>query len=198
MTASGRVVTSLLVVTGLLLITVQAVMWRDSLRESHLRAALATTRHTLDSIRTAHPRNLLAERDSLVVQTARRLGLSESVALAVAWVENPRADSTAVSRSGAVGLMQVMPGSAIAARGDSLGGVSRDAYIRSVCGSRPLVERSCNVDVGLQIFREYADRYDETDALAAYNGALSYPRAAHRYVSAVRTYALAMETLRMF
>lgn len=128
-----------------------------------------------------------AERDSIVVQVARELGVSEMIALAISHVENPAGDSLAISHAGAVGLMQVMPPEALAARGDSAGAVSRAMLVRRLCGSATLFERECNVRVGLTIFRLFLTEHDGdlNLALRAYNGALPYPRAGDRYVRAV-------------
>lgn len=128
-----------------------------------------------------------AKRDSIVLRAAQELGISETIALAIAHVENPRADSLAISHAGAVGLMQVMPPEALAARGDSAGAVGRAMLVRRLCGSATLFERECNVRVGLEVFRHYLTEHggDLNLALAAYNGALGYPDAARRYVQAV-------------
>jgi len=137
------------------------------------------------------PPDPIVERDSMVVRIARELDLDPVLALAVAYVENPGADSAAVSRAGAVGLMQVMTPAALERRGNVTAAMHRTALIVRVCG-RPerIVQRACNVRVGLLIYKDYLRAYgDERRALVAYNGALAYPRAAARYVAAVRAHA---------
>lgn len=139
----------------------------------------------------APPPDPFQERDSMVVRIAREIGIDPILALAVAYVENPEADSTAVSRAGAVGLMQVMSPDALTARGNREAARHRTNLITRVCGSVDrLVERSCNIRVGLLIYRDYLIQYDGNErlALVAYNGALAYPRAAARYVAAVRSH----------
>src|SRR5690348_15238504 len=55
------------------------------------------------------PRSLSVERDSIVAQEARRAGVSVSLSISVSHVENTSGDSMAVSKAGAVGIMQVTP-----------------------------------------------------------------------------------------
>ncbi len=135
--------------------------------------SLVTVIDSLEQELSLRPRDLRAERDSLVAWEARQLGVPAVLALAVAQVENPRADSTAVSRRGAVGLMQVMAGMHL-------------PLIRRECRNRHIVERRCNIRVGLIILRSYYDSLGTWEqALRAYNGALDYVSAGDRYVASV-------------
>src|SRR5512146_2998681 len=99
--------------------------------------------------------------------------------------------------AGALGLMQVMTPAAFLARGDTGQASLRGAYVMAICGEgHGLEERACNVRVGLRIYRDFLQRHqDEYRALAAYNGALQYPRAAQRYVGAVRVYKRALTAM---
>lgn len=147
----------------------------------------------VDSLRgelQQRPRNLQVERDTLVVRVAEELGLDPVLALALAYVENPRADSAAVSSAGAVGLLQVMPPESLSSRDGTWVGDRRAAQVAALCGpGRSLLERECNVRVGLAIYRDYLAVYgSQARALAAYNGALAFPTAAARYVSAVEAH----------
>lgn len=191
--------------TGMMLGVLFVVQLTSTTFISHRQAQIVAE---LDSVETAitllaavvlhRPRNLPAERDTMVVRIAKELAVPPTTALALAWVENRQADSTAISRAGAVGLLQVMPPAALRVRGNAAGAAAREAFLREVCGdSVSLMQRECNVRAGLTIYRDYLHRYggDEGRALAAYNGALAYPRAARRYVAAVRTYAAALETV---
>jgi len=180
----------------LLLLTTVRIRQLEHERDA-LQRQLTSVIHALDSMVAARPRDLLEERDSLVAREARALGLPVQLALAVAWVENRHADSLAVSYAGALGLMQVMTPEAFRVRGDTVQATYRAVYIREVCGSdHNLHERVCNVRVGLRIYRDYLRHHrNEYQALAAYNGALGKPRAAQRYVNAVRIYARALTTI---
>lgn len=167
-------------------------------RLAPVHEALSGLHAQVDSLQRAvaqQPADYRRERDSLVARVARELGLSPALALAVAWVENRGADSIAVSSAGAVGLMQVMPPDALAARGNPAAAPARAALIAEVCGAEwRLFERECNVRVGLRIFQDMLILHgDEDRALAAYNGALLLPVAASRYVTAVRRYVTALE-----
>lgn len=130
----------------------------------------------IDSLKkelSVRPLDPVVERDSLVAWEARRVGVPVMLAIAVARVENPLADSTAVSRRGAVGLMQIMAGVHL-------------ALIQRECRYRHILERRCNVRVGLLILKNYGDSLGSWEqALRAYNGALDYQSAGDRYVAAV-------------
>ncbi len=135
--------------------------------------SLSAVIDSLEQELSLRPRDMRVERDSLVAWEARQLGVPAMLAIAVAQVENPRADSTAVSRRGAVGLMQVMAGVHL-------------PLIRRECRNRHIVERRCNIRVGLLILRSYYDSLGTWEqALRAYNGALDYRSAGDRYVASV-------------
>jgi len=161
--------------------------------QDSLRAQIVQLNAALDS--ALIPKDARTIRDSLVAQEARILGIPVSLALAISWVENRNGDSLAMSPAGAVGLLQVMSPEALSARGEVHGARSRAALIVEVCGPNgKLIERRCNVRVGLRIYQDYLARYgDEYQALAAYNGALNYRAAAAKYASMVRTYSKALE-----
>lgn len=90
-----------------------------------------------------------------VAEASRRFGLPEHWIRAVMRVESAgRAD--AVSRAGAMGLMQVMPGTYAELR------------VRYGLGSDPFAIRD-NVMAGTAYLREMFDRYGATGMLAAYN-----------------------------
>ena len=106
--------------------------------------------------RTPNPK--LADRAAAaVVREAERLRMSPSVLGAVLLIENRRLDSSAVSRQGAVGLMQVMPMHA--------GGYG--------CGSRELREVDTNICHGARLLHRYIVRTGSLQvALRRYNGCL--------------------------
>ena len=97
-----------------------------------------------------------AQRDSLVTLEARRQDVPHRIALAVAWAENTRGDSLAVSSAGAVGLMQIHP--------PNFGRFPE-------CGVDKMVTRRQNVCYGITILRGY---YESTgswgEALRRYLG----------------------------
>lgn len=106
----------------------------------------------------------------IILNEARANGLDPQLVLAVIDVESSFARD-ALSKSGAVGLMQVMP------------------FWRTVYGlpnadlSNPLV----SVRFGCNILRHYMDRYDNVrNALAAYNGSLGYATYPDRVVARYR------------
>lgn len=111
--------------------------------------------------------------DALLLRIALDLDIPIELARAVVSAES-NWDSTAVSRVGAVGLLQVMP-------------KEHAQLILSTCGSfGSLIEQQCNIEVGLRILRGYYDRYGNwREALLAYNGALHYPSAGRRYLESV-------------
>jgi soluble lytic murein transglycosylase-like protein len=92
----------------------------------------------------------------LVVQEARNLGVSPSLALAMAYTES-RFNPNALSHKGARGVMQIMPATA---RGEY--GIKPDA----------LWNPRLNVRLGLHFMRRLIDRYQgRIDlALSYYNG----------------------------
>jgi len=113
-------------------------------------------------------------RTRLVYAEARRQGISPELALAVSQVENWGADTAAISKAGAVGLMQVMP---FWTANESL-----SAY----CGGRELRDPQINICFGVAILRDYLTRHHTQDqALRAYNGSLRLRLAGARYVRLV-------------
>lgn len=113
----------------------------------------------------------------LVVQAARRNGVPEQLALAVARTESSF-DAHAISRTGAMGLMQLMPGTA-----RQLG--VRDAF-----------DPTENTDAAARYLAQLTRRYrgDRVRAVAAYNigpgrvptrGALALPGETRTYVRRV-------------
>jgi soluble lytic murein transglycosylase-like protein len=98
----------------------------------------------------------LAPAETLVVETARRLGVDPALALAVAWQES-RLDQSARSVTGAVGIMQVEP--------DTARIVARDLGTGLDIGSAPN-----NVTAGVVWLRSLLQSYggDRSSALAAY------------------------------
>jgi len=115
----------------------------------------------------------------LIAAAARRHGVAESLALAVARTESAL-DAHAISRTGAMGLMQLMPGTAAWLEvGDAF-----DPVQNTEGGARYLA----------QLLRRY--RGDRSRALAAYNlgparvparGQLRLPSETRAYVQRVLT-----------
>lgn len=119
------------------------------------------------------PRNLSVERDSIVAQEARRAGVPSALALAVSHVENSTGDSTAVSKTGAVGLMQVLPK------------FWQHAF-EEECGCGSLLNRKRNACVGVRVLGLHLSRFKSVNqALRAYNGSLQLHESGDQYVSAV-------------
>lgn len=97
---------------------------------------------------------------STIVTESRRLELSLSLVLAVMRVESSFRNF-AVSEVGAIGLMQVMPSTAVEVAG-SIG--------VPWTGPQTLFDPEANVKIGLAYLRRLLDRYDDLAvALAAYN-----------------------------
>ena len=90
-----------------------------------------------------------------IAEASRRSGLPEAWIKAVAWVESGGA-SRAVSTKGAIGVMQIMPGTWHDLRGD-LG-----------LGSDPF-DRRDNLVAGAVYLRRMLDRFGAQGFLAAYN-----------------------------
>jgi soluble lytic murein transglycosylase-like protein len=120
-------------------------------RHAHAPLARALVRHD------ASPE--LADRIAeAVVRESRRLRLSPSLVAGVLLVENRRLDTTAVSRAGALGLMQVMPLHA--------GGWG--------CESANLREVDANICHGTRILKRDVRRSSNlTVALRRYNGCVA-------------------------
>ena len=117
---------------------------------------------------TPHSLRVMAVRSE-----ARRAGISVEMALAVSMTENWGGDSLAVSRVGAIGVMQVMPN------------VWGKSFL-SECGDAPLTNLRRNACVGVRVLAYYKHRYGNWDlALRAYNGSLRYKVSGDRYVAEV-------------
>jgi soluble lytic murein transglycosylase-like protein len=122
-------------------------------------SSLRSTRPAMDEFRNRY--------DRIIDQEAANFGVRPDLVRAVVQVEsgfNPRARSP----KGAMGLMQLMPGTAVE------------------FGVRNAYEPAQNVRGGVAYLRSLLDRYgDETLALAAYNAG---PNAVDRYGTAVPPY----------
>ncbi len=126
-----------------------------------------------EPITATAPESPHALRVMVVRAEARRAGISADMALAVSMTENWGGDSLAVSRVGAIGVMQVMP---------NFWGQS----FRSECGNAPLTSLRRNACVGVRVLAYYKQRFGSWDlALRAYNGSLRYKVSGDRYVSLV-------------
>lgn len=137
------------------------------------RALLALAAHTLSHGPACEQVAVF----DLVARAARRNGVPEQLALAVARTESSF-DAHAISRTGAMGLMQLMPGTA-----DALG--VRDAF-----------DPTENTDAAARYLAQLTRRYrgDRMRAVAAYNlgparvpasGALALPGETRTYVRRV-------------
>lgn len=113
----------------------------------------------------------------LIAQAARRHGISEALALAVARAESSL-DAHAISRTGAMGVMQLMPGTA------------------QWLGVDDAFDPQQNTDAGARYLAQLLRRYrgDRTRALCAYNlgpgrvpvrGAFTPPSETRAYVSRI-------------
>jgi len=103
--------------------------------------------------RACHVRSFAAERNPLAVRLAffaARLGVPPAFALAIAHHES-RFDPAAISPKGAVGVMQIMPGTAI----------EYDADVAS------LHDPDVNMYTGLRILRDLLTQFDGREPLAA-------------------------------
>lgn len=111
--------------------------------------------------------------DSVVGREAFAAHVPINLVLAVRRVENPRADTLAVSPAGAVGLMQVMP--------------AWDSTYLVECGRMPATNPDRNACVGVRVLAHYLEREggDVPRALCRYNGAHRLPRACQAYKDAV-------------
>lgn len=110
------------------------------------------------------------ERDSIVAQAARDVGVPPALAVAVSHVENWTGDSLAISPRGAVGLMQVLP--------------RFWAHTFDLdCGAAPLLARAKNACVGVHVLAYEFQRFGTWGpALRAYGGGTT------RYSDAVLDY----------
>lgn len=96
----------------------------------------------------------------VIVRESRRAGLATDVVLAVIEVESG-GDVFAVSRAGALGLMQLMP-----ATGEALAPALGIRWK----GPATLLDPEANVLLGVEYLRQLTDRYGDLEtALVAYN-----------------------------
>ncbi|MHB9025447.1 MAG: lytic transglycosylase domain-containing protein [Armatimonadota bacterium] len=125
--------------------------------QGNFRQILAATGKAGSSRRLPVPANI----DALISQAADEAGVSPSLLRAVAQVES-RFNPRAVSSRGAMGLMQLMPGTA------------------NDLGVRDPFDPAENLRAGARYLRQQLDRFggDERLALAAYNAG---PGAVQRY-----------------
>lgn len=109
------------------------------------------------SIWGATTHDLSYERDQIVTAAAVRWGVPPVLAVHVSHVEDWTGDSTAVSSSGAIGLMQIMPLWAHAFDAD--------------CGPAALTNRAKNACVGVHVMTYYFQQTNEwSSALRGYAG----------------------------
>ncbi len=109
----------------------------------------------------------------VVREEAKRAGVPVAMALAVSYTENWGGDSLAVSKAGAVGIMQVMPN------------VWGQSFAKE-CGDDPLTALRRNACVGVRILKYYHERHENwNQALRAYNGSLRMSKAGDDYVAKV-------------
>lgn len=112
-----------------------------------------------DSILISNRRDLSRERDSIVSVEAFRAGVPINKSLAISHTENWIGDSTAVSTSGAVGLMQIMPS------------YWENAFPDQCYGVGNLFNRKRNACVGVRVLRHYYIEHGNWDqAVRSYLG----------------------------
>ncbi len=122
--------------------------------------------------RPTPPLSLTEQRDSLVAEEAQRADVPVDLAIAVSHVENWSGDSMAVSKAGAVGLMQVLPK------------YWQHAF-EEECGCGSLFQRRRNACVGVRILAQYHTQYKTWGkTVRAYHGSHNRP-AGHDYSDAV-------------
>lgn len=126
--------------------------------------------NTADAVRVTRPvsRGYKGDYDDLILEHARAQGIRPNLVRAVVQVEsgyNPRA----ISPKGAMGLMQLMPGTA------------------ALLGVRRPFDPEENIRGGVLYLRQLLDRFDNNEelALAAYNAG---PHAVGRYGNRVPPY----------
>jgi soluble lytic murein transglycosylase-like protein len=150
----------------------------DAVRSPSLQANVETAglSHRIPLAAPTHASTPLSpheRRIRLVTHEAGRAGVPVAIALAVSFTENWGGDPLAVSKAGAVGIMQVMPN------------VWGDAFYGE-CGAAPLTDARRNACVGVRILKEYFDRYGNWNlALRAYHGSLRYRHLGDEYVAQV-------------
>lgn len=140
-------------------------------------ATAAQQAHTLPTETTVPaPSPLVSasvQRDSIVITAAQRAGIPVALALAVSHVEDWSGDSTATSSSGALGIMQVMPG-------------IWESRLAWACGHDDLRNRRYNACIGTHVLAFYLTAQGSVDgALRAYNGATHRHELGDRYVASV-------------
>lgn len=119
------------------------------------------------------PMALSDQRDTIVAQESRRAGVPVRLALAVSHVENTSGDSMAVSKRGAVGIMQVLP-------------KYWQHEFEDDCGCGSLFARRRNACVGVRVLGRALQKYKTTNqALRAYHGSLKLHAAGDKYISDV-------------
>ena len=134
-----------------------------------------------EPIEAAIPMSPHVLRVLVVREEARRAAVPPEIALAVSMTENWGGDSLAVSRAGAVGVMQVMPR------------IWRRSFLRE-CGDGPLTSLRRNACVGVRILAHYHRRHGNwNQTLRAYNGSLGFRRSGDRYVAEVLDRLAAMD-----
>lgn len=120
---------------------------------------------------------MAVSRDAAVTQAAHKAGISVDMALAVAHVEDFSGNPYAVSKAGAIGIMQVMPGWI--------------GTYRKACGAVPsdsLYNIHYNACLGTHIIRHYLTKCHKVVycALAGYNGATHFKISAKHYNDRVK------------
>jgi soluble lytic murein transglycosylase-like protein len=118
-----------------------------------IKSYTTTPYRSRSSNRAYEERPIESQHDALIVNTALQFDLEPAFVKAVIHVESAF-DTHAVSRAGAMGLMQLMPGTA------ALYDLKRDHF-----------DARKNVQVGVQHLKDLMDRYgnDKKLSLAAYN-----------------------------
>lgn len=118
-----------------------------------------------------HPLSVSEQRDSIVAQEARKVGIPTPVAIAVSHIENFSGDSLAVSNKGAVGLMQVMP-------------LIWSHKFEEDCGCGSLFPRRRNACLGVHVLKLYHDKHKTWEkTLRAYHGSNDHPQG-REYIAA--------------
>lgn len=146
-----------------------AVLWLAVISAIPLRAVTDGTTVKLP----APPPSMSDQRDSIVAQEARRAGVSVALALDVSHVENTGGDSMAVSKRGAVGIMQVLPS-------------YWQHKFEDECDCGSLFLRRRNACVGVHVLGGYLQQYKTVaQALRAYHGSLRFPAAGEKYIAQV-------------
>lgn len=149
-TQAGRIGRWILLLTALVTLTIAV--------------AVRGVSHTMIPKQAVVFSGLSEERDSIVSAQAQRFHMDPSLAIAVSHVENWGGDSAVVHpRSGAIGLMQVMPFWA-------------DSFTTE-CGTAPLIDRRSNACRGVLISVMYFQACGDWDcALTRYLGAECRPK----------------------